>query len=86
MPDRVDAPMDDVQPPGFAPVCDRAGAKTAADQLSPRNDPMLALDDPRDPILEPLRTTLGLYFSPNYIGVWHEGPVWPGRSGELGPW
>ena len=86
MPDRVDAPMDGVQPPGLEPMRDRAGAKTAADQLSARDYAMLALDDPRDPILEPLRTTLGLYFGPNYICVWHEGPVWPGRSGELGPW
>ena len=50
VPDRVDAGMDQVQPPSCAPPWDRAASHPAALELLPADHPMLARGHTRDPL------------------------------------
>jgi hypothetical protein len=50
--DRINARVHDVEPTAAQPVVDGAPRRTRRDQLSPSNDAMLALRQPRDPMVD----------------------------------
>jgi hypothetical protein len=70
--DGVDTPVDHAQAPGVTPVIDRPVSQPGREELPPRDDSMLPLDQLGDQPLSAL-TTFGMYFMPNFMVGGHTG-------------
>src|SRR4051812_11282412 len=57
MADRVDAAMQDVEPPQAEPPVDRTGADAGVDELAPCDDAVLSLRQVRDPAIDGTNVT-----------------------------